>query len=360
MEWTTTCPAMHVRALRAASPELGGSPAAVADALHLLALWTQLVGLSIIAGLFANVFASNDAPRRSASPGYGTNQPNAHSSSDKWSPGGRHMGGAHESTCSETCAHAVLRATGPWPWSAVVFCVANSALLCVTGFLIHSLFELPQQMSFGKALSECGLYLPFLCSVAGVLLLTSAGLIAFGMRVRARIALHKWGPNHRARIDRVVKRLTVTLVACAACYALRVAALFSLFSENVRDNRVFSPIVWECLSYWVPTVVPSAVLLVMMRGPGKSRPGRNQEDGVTAAQSASVGHSAHYVHTASAANNVVAGQGVAVLAGVGSGAQTTLESPLMDSAQGVAMGSSPSAGGHGSELSDVSSGDDFA
>uniref|UniRef100_A0A7S1CSG1 THH1/TOM1/TOM3 domain-containing protein n=1 Tax=Bicosoecida sp. CB-2014 TaxID=1486930 RepID=A0A7S1CSG1_9STRA len=339
-------------------------------AAHLIALWSQLVGLSIIAGLFANVFSSHDAPPRgrprpsravaaaTSSKPSGPGTPGVSSASEDDSMGSRGRGGfgrhsrlipAPLLVCGTgSCAE---RACGPWPPSAVLFACANTALLVVTLALVRNLLTQPSTMTFDKALAACSLYLPFVCVVAGVLLLVAAGLVSFGMRVRARIARHNWGPNHRSRIARVVSRLTVTLAMCAACYALRVAALFSLFSADVRNNRIFSPIVWECLSYWVPTIVPSAVLLIMMRGPGAGG-GTGGGAGTSGATVAAPG--AHHWVAAGGANAVVANNAGGDGSGSGGGRSGSMQSPLLEGSGGQGYG------GYGSELSDVSSGDDFA
>ena len=36
--------------------------------------------------------------------------------------------------------------------------------------------------------------------------------------------------------------------------------------QNVRDNAALNELEWQLLSYWIPTIVSAAVLLVFMKG----------------------------------------------------------------------------------------------
>lgn len=67
-------------------------------------------------------------------------------------------------------------------------------------------------------------------------------------------------------VKKLLRSLNGTMAACTVMFALRIAMLLALFDARVRNNHIFNELEWHLLSYWLPTIVPAALLLYLMRG----------------------------------------------------------------------------------------------
>ena len=116
-------------------------------------------------------------------------------------------------------------------------------------------------------------YLALYTVYAVTLFLYSLWLVYYGLLLQARLTSHpNWEMRDRMRRIRILLRINGVLIVCAVCFFLRIIMVTVLLAAQLRASTAegwenISDVQWLVLSSWIPTLVPSAALLYMMRKP---------------------------------------------------------------------------------------------
>ena len=101
------------------------------------------------------------------------------------------------------------------------------------------------------------------------LLAFSAWMLSYGLRLQWRLTTYpQWEPMEVTRRVEILFKINIVLVLCVVCYTLRVIALAFLLVDILSGTdftAVASVLGWFVVSGFVPTLIPGAVLLYVMR-----------------------------------------------------------------------------------------------
>lgn len=265
--------AYHDRALEMQDSRL----ARICYMMHLLSMWTQVVAVTVVIGLWSRVFEEQASTKSSSGGGGGGVRQNLSGGSNIVLPQDSRNGDGDDDDLESSSCGGCLCGMSP---AFAFFATLNVLLFGLTAAVCWQLARDPVHNNVLVALSHSELYNPFVVCVSAALLCCAVGILAYGCRLHNRIVNHVWlSPEVWQRIRQLLRQLNWIMSMCSICFLLRIVMLLTLFNEKVRNNEVFPEFWWHLLSYWIPTCVPAVLLLFLMRGHGPRQARRQGRGG---------------------------------------------------------------------------------
>lgn len=227
-------------------------------ALHLLSYVLQLCALSIVVTLWAGALRLERGQRPVAGGGNSSG-----AGPTRTAPIGQETTVALLLSRARACLHnsrAVLR----------TLIVLDAAVLGYTVAVIVLIAREPDGRAIVDIAAANAWYSAFGWVAGLALFMTSCSILFYGLSISARITQRSLTDPYyyTAKLRRMVWRLNTSMAICCSAFAIRCGLLlfFSIEGEAYATNH-FTELEWYLLLDWIPTIVPSAVLLFLMRRP---------------------------------------------------------------------------------------------
>ena len=228
--------------------------------LHLLCYWLQLCALSIVVTLWAGALRQERRHRPAVASGSAV------------LPTSGATGGAKQTLRARvhSCMHnrrAIVR----------FLVTLDSLVLLYTIMVVIFIAKEPAGRSIVEVTKGKEWYSAFGWVAGLALLFTACGILFYGLSITARI-IFRSGPDpnyYSLKLRRMVWRLNTSMAVCCSAFALRCFLLvFYAIKGEAYINRTLTELDWFIMIDWIPSIVPSVVLLYLMRRPDSS--GRNR------------------------------------------------------------------------------------